>query len=115
MNLHAFSYIEIIKITPLTTTIIKKLIYTFMEITLVIYLKVRPLSLCTIQIITIIPIINMYFLHCIYVHLQPKCKCTTIESRYFQPMEMNFELNSNTSIDINAIQVEVHLPPIWKM
>ncbi len=86
-----------------------------MEITLVIYLKARPLSLCTIQIITTIPIIKMYFLHCIYAHLQPKCKYTTIESRHFQPMEMNLELKNNTSIEINEEQVEVQLPPIWKM
>ncbi len=37
-----------------------------MEIILVIYLKVRPLALCTIKIITTIPIIEMYLLHCIY-------------------------------------------------
>ncbi len=32
-----------------------------MEIILITYLKARPLALCTIQIITTIPIIKMYF------------------------------------------------------
>jgi hypothetical protein len=30
-------------------------------------------------------------------------------------MEMNLELKNNTSIEINEEQVEVQLPPIWKM
>jgi hypothetical protein len=28
---------------------------------------------------------------------------------------MNFELKNNTSIEINEGQVEVQLPPFWKM
>jgi hypothetical protein len=28
---------------------------------------------------------------------------------------MNFELKSNTSIEINEGQAEVQLPPVWKM
>jgi hypothetical protein len=57
----------------------------------------------------------MYFLHYIYAHLQPKCKYITTESRHFQPVKMNFELKNNTSIEINEVQAEVQLPPIWKM
>ncbi len=68
-----------------------------MEITLITYLKAKPLALCTLQIITTIPITEMYFFHYIYVHFQPKCKYTTIESRHFQLVKMNFELKSNTS------------------
>jgi len=85
------------------------------EIILVTYLKAKPLTLCTIQIITTIPIIEMYFLHYIYVHLQPKCKYTTTDNKHFQPMKMKFELKSNTSAKINEEQAEVQLPPIWKM
>ncbi len=86
-----------------------------MGVTLVTYLKARPLALCTIQIIITIPITKMYLLHCIYVRLQPKCKYTTIKSRHFQPMKMNFELKSNISIEINEGQVEVQLPLVWKI
>jgi hypothetical protein len=87
MNLHAFYYIQVIKVTPLTSTtidsIVKKLTYTFVEITLATYLKDIPLALCTIQIITTIPIIEMYFLHYIYAHFQPKCKYITTKGKYF--------------------------------
>jgi hypothetical protein len=111
MYLHAFSYIEVIKVAPLIAitvdSIVKKLIYTFTKIILVTYLKARPLALCTIQIITTIPIIEMYLLHCIYARFQPKCKYTTTKSRHFQPVKMNFELKSNTSTEINEGQVEV--------
>jgi hypothetical protein len=72
-----------------------------MEVILITYLKAKPLALSTIQIIIIIPITNMYILHCIYAHLQPKCKYTTTKSRHFQPVKMNFELKSNISIEIN--------------
>jgi hypothetical protein len=86
-----------------------------MKIILITYLKARPQALCTIIIITTIPIIKMYLLHCIYVYFQPICKYTTIESKHFQLVKMNFELNSNTSMEINEGQVEIQLPPIWKM
>ncbi len=86
-----------------------------MEIILVVYLKARPLALCTIQIITTIPITKMYLLHYIYVHFQPICKYTTTKNRHFQPVRMNFELKSNTSTKINEGQAKVQLPPIWKM
>ncbi len=72
-----------------------------MKLILVTYLKARPLALCTIQIITTIPIIEMYLFHCIYAHLQPKGKYTTIDNRHFQLVNMNFELKSNTSTEIN--------------
>jgi hypothetical protein len=78
-----------------------------MEITLIIYLKARPLALCTIQIITTIPIIEIYFLYFIYAHFQPKCKYTMIENRYFQLAKMNFKLKSNTSMDANESQAEI--------
>jgi len=111
MNLHAFSYIEIIKVTPLIAITIwfnnKKLIYTFMEITLITYLKAKPLALCTIQIITTIPIIHMYIFYCIYVHFQPKCKYTTTKSRHFQLVKSYFELKSNISTEINEGQAKV--------
>ncbi len=73
-----------------------------MEITLITYLKAKPLALCTIQIITTIPIIEMYLLHCIYAHFKPKCKYTTIKSRHFQLVKMNIELKSNTSIEMKG-------------
>ncbi len=86
-----------------------------MEITLIIYLKAKTLTLCTIQIITTIPITYMYLFHCIYVHLQPKCKYITTKSKHFQLMKMNFELKNNTSIEIIEGRTKVQLPPIWKM
>jgi hypothetical protein len=78
-----------------------------MEVTLVTYLKTRPLLLYTIQIITTIPITKMYFLHYIYLHFQPKCKYTTKKSRYFQLVKMNYELRSSTSTDINEGQAKI--------
>ncbi len=86
-----------------------------MEITQITHLKARPLALCTIQIITAIPITKMYLLHFIYAHLQPKCKYTTIENRYSQLVKMNFELKSSTSTYANEGQVEIQLTPFWKM
>ncbi len=86
-----------------------------MKVILVTYLKARPLALCIIQIMTTIPITNMYIFHCIYVHLQPKCKYITIENKHFQPMNMNFELKNNTSTEINEGQAEIQLPLVWKM
>jgi hypothetical protein len=74
---------------------------------LVTYLKAKPLTLCIIQIITTIPITKMYLYHCIYAHFQPKCKYTTTNSRHFLVREMNFELKSITSIEINEGQVKV--------
>ncbi len=61
------------------------------------------------------PHYKMYFLHYIYVHLQPKCKYTTTKSKHFQPMKMNFELKNNTSTEINEEQAKVQLPPVWKI
>jgi len=78
-----------------------------MEVTLVTYLKARPLLLCTIQIITTIPITKMNLLHYIYLHFQPKCKYTTKKNRYFQLVKMNYELTSNTSTDINEGQSKI--------
>jgi hypothetical protein len=86
-----------------------------MEIILLIYLKARPLALCPIQIITTIPIVEMYLLHCIYVHLQPRFKYITTESTHFQLVKMNFELKSNISMEINEGQAKIQLPLIWKM
>jgi folate-dependent tRNA-U54 methylase TrmFO/GidA len=54
-----------------------------------------------------VPIIEMYLFHYIYVHFQLECKYTTIKSRHFQPMKMNFELKSNISTRINERQVEL--------
>ncbi len=83
-----------------------------MEVIIVTYLKAKPLTLCKIQTITIIPITNMYILHYIYVHLQSKCKYFIIENGYFQPVKMNYKLKNNTSTNINESQVKIQLPPI---
>ncbi len=83
-----------------------------MEITIITYLKATPLTLCTVQIITTMPITKMYILYFIYAHLQPKCKYTTTKNRYFQLVKMNFELKSSTSIKANEGQAEIQLPPL---
>jgi hypothetical protein len=57
----------------------------------------------------------MYFLHCIYVHLHPKCKYITIENKHFHLMKMNSKLKNNTSININEGQAKIQLPLVWKM
>jgi hypothetical protein len=86
-----------------------------MEVIIVIYLKVRPLTLCRIQTITIIPITNMNILHYIYVHLQSKCKYFIIDNRYFQPVKMNYKLKSSTSTNINESQAKIQLPLVWNI
>jgi hypothetical protein len=78
-----------------------------MKVILVIYMKARPLALHTVQIITTIPIIEMYLFHYIYAHLQPKCKYIITDNKHFQLVNMNFELKSNTSTEISEGQVEI--------
>ncbi len=57
----------------------------------------------------------MYLLHCIYVHLHPKCKYTTTKSKHFHLVKMNSKPKNNTSTNINEGHVEIQLPPVWKM
>jgi hypothetical protein len=78
-----------------------------MKITLITYLEAKPLALFTIQIITTIPIINMYIFYCIYAHFQPKCKYTTTKNRHFQLMKLYFELKNKISMEINEGQAKV--------
>jgi hypothetical protein len=109
-NLHAFSYIEVIKVTPLIAIIVwfnNKKTYLYIHGNHFNHLKAKPLALCTIQIITTIPIIEMYIFYCIYVHFQPKCKYTTTKSRHFQLMKSYLELKSNNSTEINEGQAKV--------
>ncbi len=49
----------------------------------------------------------MYILHCTYVHFHLKCKYIITERKHFHLVKMNFELNNNTSTNINEGHAEI--------
>jgi hypothetical protein len=86
MNLHTFFYIEVIKVAPLIATTIwcnNKETCLYIHESHSSHLKVRPLALCIIQIITTIPIIEMYVSIASMFIFNPNASYTTIENRHF--------------------------------